>query len=80
MRYWDEQAPAPYLWNAATRHFITYDDAQSLAAKAAFVRERGLGGMMYWEHRHDADDQLLDVLRTGLDAPDAATHAPEATP
>ena len=46
---------------------VTYDDPQSLAAKAAFVRERGLGGMMYWEHRQDAGDQLLDVLRTGLD-------------
>jgi chitinase len=68
-RHWDAGAQAPYLWNATTRHFITYDDPQSLAAKAAFVRARGLGGMMYWEHRHDAGDELLDALREGLDAP-----------
>ncbi|UWX03998.1 glycoside hydrolase family 18 protein [Pseudoxanthomonas sp. NC8] len=69
VRYWDAQAQAPYLWNADTHHFITYDDPQSLAAKAAFVRERGLGGLMYWQHRHDLDDELLDTLRHGLDAP-----------
>jgi chitinase len=73
VRYWDADAHAPYLWNAATRHFISYDDPQSLAAKAAFVRERGLGGMMYWEHRHDIDDELLDALRGGLDAPSPVT-------
>ncbi|WP_372017272.1 glycoside hydrolase family 18 protein [Pseudoxanthomonas sp. 10H] len=68
VRHWDAEAQAPYLWNARSRHFVSYDDPQSLAAKAAFVRERGLGGMMYWEHRHDIDDQLLDALRDGLDA------------
>jgi chitinase len=80
VRHWDAQAQAPYLWNAQARRFVSYDDPRSLAAKAAFVRERGLGGMMYWEHRHDADDELLDALRTGLDAPAAASHAREATP
>lgn len=75
VRHWDADAQAPYLWNAATRHFITYDDPQSLAAKATFVRERGLGGMMYWEHRHDAGDELLDALRTGLDVPAGAAPA-----
>lgn len=68
VRGWDAQAQAPYLWNAATRTFVTYDDPQSLAAKAAFVRARGLGGVMYWEHRQDADDELLDALRAGMDA------------
>jgi len=78
-RHWDAEAQAPYLWDAATRRFVSYDDPQSLAAKAAFVRERGLGGMMYWEHRHDADDELLDALRTGLDAIATASDT-EATP
>ena len=78
VRHWDAAAQAPYLWNADARRFITYDDPQSLAAKAAFVRERGLGGMMYWEHRHDAGDELLDALRSGLDG--VAAPAPEATP
>ena len=74
-RHWDAQAQAPYLWHAASRTLVSYDDPQSLAAKAAFVRERGLGGMMYWEHRQDAGDELLDTLRTALDA--AVTPIPD---
>lgn len=66
IRHWDEQAQAPWLWNADSRHFISYDDPQSLRAKAAFVRAKGLGGIMYWEHRQDADEELLDVIRAGL--------------
>ncbi len=80
VRHWDAEAQAPYLWNPEVRRFVTYDDPQSLAAKAAFVRERGLGGIMYWEHRHDAGDELLDMLRTGLDAPAAATHVRTTKP
>lgn len=67
-RHWDAQAQAPFLWNPQTRTFISYDDPQSLRAKAAFVREKQLGGIMYWEHRQDADEQLLDVVRAGLQA------------
>jgi len=79
VRYWDADAHAPYLWNAATNSFVSYDDPQSLAAKAAFVRARGLGGMMYWEHRHDADDELLDALRAGLDAPAPSARTQDTT-
>ena len=66
VRHWDERAQAPWLWNAQRRHFISYDDPQSLRAKAAFVREQGLGGIMYWEHATDADEQLLDAVDAGL--------------
>ena len=76
-RHWDARAQAPWLWNPRYQRFIGYDDPQSLAAKAAFVRARGLGGMMYWEHRHDRDDELLDAMRGALDAPDPVeTPAP----
>ena len=37
--------------------------------KAAFVRERGLGGVMYWEQSTDPDERLLDVVRAALFAP-----------
>ncbi len=61
-RYWDERARAPYLWNAATRTFITYDDAQSIGEKADYVRAKDLGGIMFWELSQDRDDELLDVI------------------
>lgn len=66
-RHWDPQAQAPWLWNPATRQLITYDDPQSLAIKAAYVRRNRLGGIMYWEQRLD-DGQLLDVLHNALHA------------
>nr|WP_279322772.1 isoaspartyl peptidase/L-asparaginase [Rhodothermus marinus] len=44
VRYWDEEARAPYLWHAAERIFISYEDTQSLAEKVAYVRAHRLGG------------------------------------
>jgi chitinase len=66
VRYWDATANVPYLWNAQTSVFISYDDPQSLAIKARFVKAHGLGGMMYWEQSQDLDGQLLGVLSTAL--------------
>jgi chitinase len=66
VRYWDAVAQEPYLWNAQTRTFVTYDDPQSLAIKAEFVKTRHLGGMMYWEQSQDQDGELFAVLARGL--------------
>jgi len=62
VRGWDDRAKAPYLWNAASKTFISYDDPQSLAIKADYVREHHLAGMMFWELSQDYDDELLDVI------------------
>lgn len=48
VRYWDDQAKAPYLFNGTT--FITYDDEESILEKCRFIKEKGLAGMMYWEY------------------------------
>jgi chitinase len=65
-RHWDDTAKEPYLWNATTRTFVSYDDPQSLALKAQFVKARGLGGKMYWEQSQDPNGELLEVLVRGL--------------
>ncbi len=65
-RRWDDAARAPYLWNPEVGRFISYDDPQSLAEKARFVRRYGLGGIMYWEQSHDPSEELLDALVAGL--------------
>jgi chitinase len=66
VRHWDERAKAPFLWNAETRLFITYDDPQSIRAKAEYVRQHRLGGMMFWELSQDRNDELLDAIATSL--------------
>ncbi|GLQ41296.1 glycoside hydrolase family 18 protein [Dyella nitratireducens] len=62
VRHWDDAAQAPWLWNAKTHSFITYDDPQSITAKAAYVKAEHLGGIMYWEQTTDPTDELLDVM------------------
>jgi chitinase len=61
-RLWDAAAKAPYLWNPASATFITYEDPDSLKAKAEFVRKHNLGGIMYWEHGHDPAEVLLSTI------------------
>jgi chitinase len=62
VRYWDERAQAPYLWNDATRTFITYDDPRSVGIKTRYAREKRLGGLMFWELSQDRDGELLDFI------------------
>lgn len=66
VRYWDAKADAPFLWNEKTHRFITYDDPQSIAAKAAYVKAQHLGGLMYWEQSSDPTDELLHAVWQGL--------------
>jgi chitinase len=66
VRFWDPLARAPYLWNAERRIFITYEDPESLALKARYVREHKLAGVMFWEYSNDPTGALLDVLDAGL--------------
>jgi chitinase len=65
VRYWDARADAPYLWNSASRTLISYDDPQSIAIKACYVREHRLGGMMFWDLGSDRNDELLNVIARG---------------
>ena len=57
-RYFDDVARVPWLYNPTTRVWVTYDDAESIGEKAAYVRENGLGGVMFWELSGD-DGSLL---------------------
>jgi chitinase len=66
VRYWDERARAAFLWNGASKTFITYDDPEAIRAKAEYVRDNRLGGMMFWELSQDRDDELLDAIVKSL--------------
>lgn len=53
VRYWDDQAKVPYLYNPTTKQFISYDDEESLKIKSEYVKEHHLGGAMVWELGED---------------------------
>ncbi|MGN2250415.1 glycoside hydrolase family 18 protein [Frateuria sp. GZRe14] len=77
VRYWDPQARAAWLWNRRTHAFITYDDPLSIAAKAVYVKAHRLGGLMYWEQKHDPEGELVDAIWRGLqDAPSNREQEP----
>ena len=65
VRYWDDEAKAPYLYDGDT--FISYDDEESLAEKVSYVNERGLGGIMYWEYSCDESGTLMRALAKAMD-------------
>ena len=75
VRGWDEEARASYLWDRQSGRLVTYDDPQSLREKSRYVKRLGLGGIMYWEHSHDPEERLLDVLVDEL-----RTSSPDQVP
>jgi chitinase len=62
--HWDEAASAPYLYNAAKKQFLTYDDKRSIAEKTKYVINNKLGGIMYW---HLGGDTFTDGLLNEID-------------
>ena len=53
IRKWDSTAMVPYLTDTSGKNLLSYDDAESVACKGAFVVEKKLLGAMFWEYRHD---------------------------
>ena len=68
-RFWSDDAQSAWLYNPETKIMVSYEDPQSLEAKAAYVKEKGLGGMMFWELTHDDDaNTLLSTIHNALNA------------
>jgi chitinase len=55
VRNYDSTLVAPWLWNAQKNVFLSTEDEQSLAVKADYVVNKGLGGVMFWELSGDYD-------------------------
>lgn len=54
----DEAAQQSYLtYNG--QFAVTYDDARTIKCKTEYVKEKGLGGIMYWEYGQDDDARTL---------------------
>ncbi|RDC65698.1 glycoside hydrolase family 18 protein [Adhaeribacter pallidiroseus] len=64
--YRDKKAKAPYLYNAADKKFITYEDEQSVREKCQFVLDNKLAGVMFWEYNSDPKEYLLDEVNKNL--------------
>ncbi|MBB4964196.1 chitinase [Saccharothrix violaceirubra] len=76
-RNYDSSLVAPWLWNSQKKVFLSTEDEQSLATKAKYVADKGLGGIMIWElagdYKYDSakkqyvqGDTLITAINQGL--------------
>lgn len=64
-RLYDNVACVPYLHKVATGETWSYDDVESVSAKAQYVLDNNLGGIMIWQLSDDVRDgqaSLLDAI------------------
>jgi len=52
--YWDDNAQAAYVYNASEGLFSSFETPTSIAQKAQWADDLGLGGMMFWDISNDA--------------------------
>jgi chitinase len=63
-RYTQDQSKVPWLFDGST--FISYDDGDSIAQKAAYAKNAGLAGAGVWELSQNASGALLGILSDNL--------------
>ena len=58
-RHWDNASKVPFLYNASTGIWISYDDAESIRLKCDYIKQQRLAGAMFWELSSDRDEDLI---------------------
>lgn len=61
-KLYDESAKASYLWNKQDSIFISYETPKEIELKSKFIKNKKLGGAMFWEYSLDNNQELLDKL------------------
>ncbi len=64
-RFLDEEAGAYWVYDGD--EWWTYDNAEVISLKGAYVREHGLAGMMVWNLDMDPDGALVRAMRESMD-------------
>ena len=64
----DDVAHARWLYNPEKEEFLSFDDEESCAEKMRYAADRGLCGVMYWEHGSDPTRKLLAALADARNA------------
>lgn len=68
--HWDDQARVPWLSVTSSEgkplFALSYENPRSVKIKAEYIKEKGLGGAMFWEYGADDHNQLAKELATSL--------------
>jgi len=62
VRYWNEAAKVPYLYNSEKQAYISYNDEISMMYSASYVKSLDLAGVMSWEISGDRNMTLSTQL------------------
>jgi chitinase len=86
---WDSSAQVPYLsvntGSPSSDQFLTYDNAQSIAAKVNYAKDHNLGGWIIWEMTADyvpaqtPSYPLLEAVKNAMATPTTGDTAPSIT-
>lgn len=76
-RFWDEKAQAAHLYDG--ENFVSYEDAESLHAKADWAVEKGLLGLAAWCVNQDEEGLMIAAMHEALEI-EVATETDLATP
>lgn len=70
--FFDKEAGASYSYDPNTKTLVTYDTLDMAKKKAQWIKEKGLGGAMWWELSGDRQDEgsiVSNVSSTSLPPP-----------
>jgi chitinase len=66
--YWDDRAQASYVYNTREKIFSSFETPTSIAQKAQWADDLGLGGMMFWDISNDATASSESLVRAAYDS------------
>ena len=79
---WDDDAKAAFAYNNESLVWSSIETTATIAGKAAYVQEAGLGGMMFWALSNDSQDRqslvaaASDILLGGVAPEEVIAQAP----
>ena len=80
--YWDDDNKAAFVYDG-NDEWSSMETTATIAGKAAYIEEKGLGGMMFWALSNDAEGELSlieaadDLLRQGVSYEEVISRGPE---
>ncbi|SHI81795.1 chitinase family 18 [Clostridium cavendishii DSM 21758] len=82
-KYRDPIAKVPYLYNASTKQFLTYEDETSLQERINYINSNNYGGLIVWDASGDDFDgarTMHTILYNGLIKNNPLPPTPENKP
>ncbi|MBQ7500512.1 MAG: hypothetical protein IJT91_06425 [Clostridia bacterium] len=75
VRYWDDSAKAPYIYNSKTKVFASYDDEESVGYKCDLVNQYDVRGLMIFDYCTCDGIGFFDRIYTRLNSQQTHTHS-----